>query len=331
MRAVPGCRRAWLFLFAMSGVVAPAAAQVPRDVALKYVRVALEDGVPVATIEADGPLPAVARHSLDNPPRVYFDLPGVVSKTIGLTEVAGVGVVDRARVAQNSTDPVVSRVVLDLSKAQTVRVDDTDRQKGRIRIFVGAQTTSVETTPAPSAPPPPAAGPVVAARKPSMVAAAAQPPAASPPNPVHAPPAARVEDAPASAPGQNARVNSAAAKSEGRSPFARALGRIEAQRTVLKLIEANENVDAGVLHFANAELSEVRKAVTAMTAQDVLAQMRDLIQTSCTLGAAATKIRLDALTADTPAARGSAASAAAGALMLLDQACSSIRCSAWPR
>jgi hypothetical protein len=297
--------RPWIVLPVLAAWPAVSVAQASRPVVITSVEVAVEGDATVVTIEANGPLPSIGRHSLVDPPRVYFDLPGVTPKANGMTQLPGAGVVGRARVALNSAEPLMTRIVLDLSAPQLVRVDDAERQNGRLRMYVGAVS---------DAPTARAAAPAAWAR--SSVKA-------SSPVPVVAAPAPAINSS-ADAP---TRVEGIAA----RGPFAGALSRLEAQRALLASIEAESNVDAGLLRFANAELTELRRSIGAMGQQDVAVPVRELLVSSCTLGAAAAALRLDSLSADAPAARRNAGSAAAGALMLLDRACASLSCSVQAR
>jgi len=295
----------WLALSVLAAWPAMPAAQASRSDVITSVEGAVKEGATVVTIEANGPLPPIVRHSLVDPPRIYFDLPGVTPKANGMTQLPGAGVVGRARVALNSAEPLISRIVLDLSALQPVHVDDAERQNGQLRVYVGAVSDAqAGRAAAPVAPEPffnksPSTVPVVAVPAPALNASA---------------------DAPRRAEGTGARA-----------PFARALSRIEAQRALLATIEAGNNVDAGLLRLANAEFTELRQAIGVMSQQDVTVPVRELLVSSCTLGAAAAKLRLDSLAADTPAARRNAGSAAAGALMLLDRACASISCYVQPR
>jgi hypothetical protein len=306
MRAMSSARW-WLVLSIVVGCPAVSAAQAPRAVVITSVdvSVSVSGGATVVTIQANGPLPSVVRHSLLDPPRVYFDFPEVTPKASGMTQLPGAGVVGRARVALNSAEPLVTRVVLDLPALQPVRVDDAERQNGRIRVYVGAVSDA-----------------------PSARAGAAAASESSPGKPSSTIPVVAV---PAQAINPSAGTPTRAEGTVTRAPFAAALSRIEAQRALLASIEAGTNVDAGQLRFANAEFTELRQLIGVMSQQDVAVPVRELLVSSCTLGAAATKLRLDSLAVDTPAARRNAGSAAAGALMLLDRACASLSCSVQPR
>ena len=58
-----------------------------------------DGGITHVTIEADGPLPLPLSESLNNPPRISFDLPGVTHKLQATTAAQRGGLVSRVRVA----------------------------------------------------------------------------------------------------------------------------------------------------------------------------------------------------------------------------------------
>jgi hypothetical protein len=104
------------------------------------------------------------------------------------------------------------------------------------------------------------------------------------------------------------------------------LKRLDSQRTLLAKIEARRDLDADALQATITAFAELRQVFG--TAPDSLLDQaqRELLVTTCTLGAAAAQQRLDAMRAEATARRNSG-SAAAGALMLFDRACSALGCS----
>ena len=223
------------------------------------------DGVTVR-IEADGPLPFPRVGVLADPPRIYLDLAGVRPATSGTTGSAD-GIVRRVRVALNQEDPIVTRVVIDLTQPSPHRVDGRERAAGRIRVVLGA------------AGPPDVPTPAAAARKP--------PPRRS----------ARIAEA------QNATLVSAA-------------GRLERLRPVLASIDARTDVPEPSLREAIAEFATVRKVLTALRTSET----QDALVKVCVLGTTAAAARIDAQAHADAARAWNAASAAAGALMMLDRA-----------
>ena len=163
---------AWLIVGMFAGLTPVASAEQSTGVVLQSVQTVDEGGRTLVTIQADGPLPMPTHDLVDGPPRIYLDLTGVRPKTAGMREILALGAVRRARVALHSINPNVTRVVLDLIRRETYRVDSDERHLGRIRVLVG-----------------PASGPATAVppareRTPSPV-----PPAAAPPAPVSSVPA----------------------------------------------------------------------------------------------------------------------------------------------
>ena len=182
-------------------------------------------GVPLAgvAISLDGPyvritvrgtstLPAAtATPTTEGPPRVFIDLPGVSPGAVPPT-LTGRAIVRRVRVALNSADPPVTRLVLDLAGAVTTAMVPGGTELTIVVAPADAVTSSAAPRPQPppaprlvSAPPPaPAGAPValvttaaaVPAPSSSAVPIAAPPPAASAPSPVAAvPPAAQAPTA----------------------------------------------------------------------------------------------------------------------------------------
>jgi len=284
-------RAVWSIALALCGFPAVCGAQTPPVAVVRSVQVTEEAGVTVVTIQADGPLPVVTPRTMDGPPRVYFDLPGVVPERAGMTYARGAGVVDRARFALNSAKPLVSRVVLDLPYAQQVRLNTEERQNGRIRAFVGPGAGAALSVPSPSLAPVPAVSTVPFS-------------------------------APAVVPKPVVRVSRGLAV----APLARALGRLDEQRAVLVSIEAGENVEPDRLWSANTAFIELRLLAETAAPVSLSAPARDLLMSSCTLAAVAIRLRIDGRAGDSGEARRNASSAAAGALMLFDRVCATGSC-----
>ena len=118
----------------------PAAAEQAPDQAspliiLKSIRVTGEGTAVVVEIEADGPLPMPATGRIDGPARFFLDFPGVITGTRGPRE--GRAPVASVRVALNSSNPPLTRVVLDLARQHEIEIDASGRAAGRIRVLVG--------------------------------------------------------------------------------------------------------------------------------------------------------------------------------------------------
>jgi hypothetical protein len=313
MAAMLGQGRAWIVVLALAASTSAAAFQVGTGVVLRSVQVTVDAGVTVVTIEADAALPAPTPHSLDSPSRIYVDFPGVVPKAKGTTQVPGAGVVDRVRIAQNSSDPDVTRVVLDLPQLEPIRVNADERQSGRIRLFVGRGAESARS----GGVPPAATTPVAAPRAPA--------PLPAPPRPISAP---AERSAPPAAPAPRPPAGDI---ERYRAVFSEPLQRIQAQRSVLSAIDVGANVAADTLRRANLEFNDLRRLLGGAAPAAAAKSAHDLLVASCTLGATATRLRLDAPGDDSLKARQNAGSAAAGSLMLLDRACATLNCSGSPR
>lgn len=156
-------------------------AQSPgRPANLVTVQLAREGDVSIVTLEADGPLPEPTFGVAHDPFRFYVDFPNVAPESRGVLNSTDPLVV-RVRVAMYSTEPLVSRVVLDLKREMPIRVDTDGRGAGRIRILVGMHkvtTAARTTTPAQASVPPVPALPV---SPPAPVTTAPPPPVQAPP------------------------------------------------------------------------------------------------------------------------------------------------------
>ena len=110
-------------------------------VAVRSAGVATSDALSATiVIEASGPLPEPLVGVLDGPPRVYLDFPGVARRTRGSAGDAD-GVVLRVRVGDFQADPIITRVVIDLAEPLPHRVDASQREQGRITVFLNRTAT----------------------------------------------------------------------------------------------------------------------------------------------------------------------------------------------
>jgi len=261
------------------------------DTTLRAVRVvpAISGGVPTVILEADGPLPEPLSGSLDGPPRVYLDLKGV---RLGAVAVAGEpdSLVRRTRVAVHSVDPLVTRVVIDLVRAAPYRIDTSGREQGRLVVILGV------------------ASPRTAAK----------------------PPLLPVSERPrTSAPAQSS--SSAAASRVTDQYFARMSGlliRLHSVRPVLTSIDRRAEDTPATLEAAAVELETIGRLLAAITPPASQESTHGLLARACALGMRSSRMRQDSIrTNDTPLGW-NAASAAAGALMMLDRANNDLAASA---
>ncbi len=80
------------------------------------------DGSARVVIEADGALSPAESDVLNGPPRIYFDFPGLLPADRG-AEVTDSPAIRRVRVALHSSEPRVTRVVIDLVRPTTHRIE----------------------------------------------------------------------------------------------------------------------------------------------------------------------------------------------------------------
>jgi AMIN domain-containing protein len=273
------------------------------QVTLRAVTVARSADGATVVVEANGPLPQPASGSADSPPRIYLDFTDVMpGQTVPAT--AENPLVRRVRVAEHSSSPVVTRVVIDLAQTTAYRIDSSSATHGRIVVLL-ANTVPVARPPA-QAPPATQASP-----------AKPQPPAQTAPTVAssvrESSPAAQ-----ATAPSPSAQ-RAAVEKAYGVRVSA-TLVRLYALRPVLESIDRQvdplpSNVDGAV-----SEFEAIGKLLSAIKPPPSREGTHALLQRACTMGARAVRMRQDVSRPNDPTTVLNAASAAAGALMMLDRA-----------
>jgi hypothetical protein len=230
-------------------------------------------GPSTVVIAATGPLPKPVVGILENPSRIYLDFSGVLGRT--LVAPSSDQLVVRVRAAQHSLDPLVTRVVIDLSSAARYSLDLSSQADGRI---------GVRLSPRAGVPSPPA---TPAATSTASAQAQAVPPAAKP------------------------------AERRYRARIGAILDRFVPVRDVLQLIDRQESVSVDRLVSAGAELESMGAELNAMKPPRELQEGHDLLRNAAALGRTAVSL---AQATETSTARSNAASAAAGALILLGRA-----------
>jgi hypothetical protein len=301
---------------------------------LRNVRLIVGDGVTSVMLTADGALPSPKVGVLSDPPRIYLDFVNVAAATGG-TSVEGNVLVRGVRVAVNQTEPLVTRVVIDLSRPAPHRIDAGQRESGQLTVIVGVpvapavapkapaprQDVAAEAPGAPTPPPTNAAGigvragtPVTAPAVPSA-ASVSQPPAPQPDA------AARAARSPGFARADGGTASRAPARDvaqylQAASPL---LDRLERLRPVLVSLDALAAVPDERLKPAAEEFKAIEKALASLVAPRSLAATHELLRQACTLGAASVAARVGPGATDDPSRGWNAAAAAAGALMLLDR------------
>jgi hypothetical protein len=113
----------------------PVGAEQRPAVHLRDIDVQGTDEALVVTLTADGPIDGRLQQAPGGTTRLYVDLRGVRPQVPALTPVNR-GPVLRIRVALNSADPLITRVVLDVSNAPTARIERGESEH-QLRIVVG--------------------------------------------------------------------------------------------------------------------------------------------------------------------------------------------------
>ncbi len=269
----------------VAGVVVHAGA-APREepgTVIRSVQTAAGSGALAVTIHADGPLPSPLVGVLDGPPRLYLDFSGVGLRLDSPPAAAGAGV-RGIRATLHQPSPPVVRVVLDLDAQIPHRIDASARALGTVTVFLG--------DPAAAAPP-----------TSSAVSTPAAPAAASPPAAAAAPALPRSKAA-------ERYVNQVST----------ALGRLNALRPSIAAIASDAAPSPADLLSVAVELDAIRGTLRTLKAPASLATTHDLLMRFCALAFRAAHLRIDPGLGGDPEALRNAASAAAGALIVLDRA-----------
>jgi hypothetical protein len=300
----------------------------------------------IVTLEAEGAFPpsSFTGTAIDNPPRIFFDFPGMVSKVSASTTLDD-PLIRRVRVGLHSAKPRITRVVLDLVQSAPFKV--VQQSPDRLMIVVGSETGARPATRTPPPAPSPApAPPAVPAREsantfrpprltpvpplPPPPATPASPPATAASRLVaDRPPPAAPPPAPGRSHGSSGRATSAVLPKDVekyRREVSGALDRLGQQRAFLAALDQLANQSSEATQLALNELEGVRQALATVRPPMALRPTHDLLLQSCTLGAMAARLRLDALRTGDEAVRRNSASAAAGSILLLDRACADLAC-----
>ena len=109
-------------------------AEPPAASRLSAIEVLVEARGLVVTLAGDGRLqPSSVREAEQWPPRILIDLPGVTASVPGITSI-DVGPVSDIRVTAQSVDPLVTRVVFELTKQSDYQIDDPKDARGPLRL-----------------------------------------------------------------------------------------------------------------------------------------------------------------------------------------------------
>jgi AMIN domain len=298
----------------------------------------------VVTIEADGPLPAPTLGTVDDPPRIFLDFAGVVTRAPARTPSAD-SRIRRVRVALNQATPPITRVVIDLPSPQPHRVE---RLPGKVIVIVGSAAQMVEPVAAPVVPPaatppvkpgPPAAPPTALPDIPPVpdLPPAMPPPAAAttrmagveaPPRP--GPPTPSADPAPK--PNYRPVAPSPSAKDlqKYKAQAGSVIDQLRLQQPLLESLNALDALEPERLQLAFDEFDRITKELSSVAPTDSLRTQHDLFLQASRLGRMAVRLRIEAGQNLDPGAVRNAASAAAGAILTLDRACADVGCPAPP-
>src|SRR5690606_64585 len=129
-------------LFAIALAVLPPGEAPP---ALSGLSVTTAGEVVTVRLESDSPLPAFDVRRLENPFRIYFDLPGMTPGPTGHVPV-GEGTVRGVRTALNRRNPPVTRVVIDLAAATTWTISRAASGLSVDIVLMGPASATVDRT-----------------------------------------------------------------------------------------------------------------------------------------------------------------------------------------
>jgi hypothetical protein len=342
-----------ILLVALSVSVSARAGQ-RAAVVIKSVSMTTAGTEAVVTVEANGALPAPTAGTVDNPPRIFLDFPGVGSAVPAVTRSTDARI-RRVRVGINSVSPLITRVVLDLVAHEPHRIV---QAPGRVMVVLGLSEGSATTAaaPPPATPPIPLPpSPSTATKPPPVSTAAPKPsPAPAPATPVDAPPPGRSvagpppvpplpeptrptpTDSAATTPDRSSRPTRSSYRPSAPPPSPRdqqryleqirgILDRAHLQRPLLRTIETMGDLDADRLLMAMREWRQVSEELAEVVPPESLRIQHDLILQSARFALHATTLRVES-DPDDAEGKKNAGSAAAGAILMFDRACEQVGC-----
>ena len=342
-----------------AGWPAQATAQTAGATAIRAISTSTSGSTVMVTIEGTGTLPLPTSGATDEPPRIFFDFPGVTLKAPAVTASTDPRI-RRIRSAVNSVRPLVTRVVLDLVALQPYRVES---GPGRVRVIVGEAghvlargippvpslpepaspapvsrepvrsqpaeampaVTSVPREPAPA----PAATPVMPPLRPAPAESAVR---ATPPAADHTavkPPAPAPVTTPARAappPPPSTSLPPGKDLERYRRQISPALDRLRLQQPLLTSLDVAEDQTVDRVQLAVEEFERLKQELSGIKPPDNLRPQHDMLLQSTILALIATRLRLEGFRTLDPATLRNAASAAAGATLLLDRVCADLGC-----
>ena len=94
----------------------------------------------------------------------------------------------------------------------------------------------------------------------------------------------------------------------------------------MTLLDAEGSISLEALQAALNEFTAVKRLLEGIKPSEPMASAHDMLLASCTLGATATRLGMEASRDNNAETRKNAASAAAGTLMFFDRACADLGC-----
>jgi hypothetical protein len=349
---------AWILVLAGASVRAQtpsdmrSAAPPTRSAVLHSVEISVAAGESTIMLEADGPLPLSKVGVLDSPPRLFIDLPGVRPKTSPAID-PGDALIRRVRIAVHSVRPLVTRVVIDLAQMLPFDLVVQPDRPDRLVLVLGAPMALPLPSPSntavslgsdardlagvPAAVPNSTTGenssgaavPVdrasdIASRRPPQLRPGVVilgPEARGFSQPVVAPTGKFADIGADSRRSQTPPIASPSSPEVSRylSNVSGVLGSLERLRPLLTSVDRMQMSSLQELGEALQVLLEVERSLSRIEPPGSIQSVHRLLVSVCGLAITAVRTRTGASTTDGETVR-NAASAAAGALLLLDQA-----------
>jgi hypothetical protein len=225
-----------------------------------------QPGMATVVVESNGPLPEPESGAPLNPPRIYLDFADVLP--ISVMQPESDPIVSRIRVAEHTASPLMTRVVIDLSRTVRYRIDTSARAQGRVVVIIGGPTAPSTQAPA---------GPAGSRGRPQ------------------------------------------APDSQYDTRVAAALVRLHALKPLLESIDRRVETLSGDLAGAAKEFDDIANLIGGLKPPSSRATAHALLLRTCTLGARAVRLRQSSASQEVNATW-DAASAAAGALLMLEKA-----------
>jgi len=271
------------------------------------------DGSVLVVIQADGALHPSESGVLAAPPRIFFDFPELLPAPKGAAGRDNPAV-RQVRVALHSAAPRVTRVVIDLVQPMPYRLEASDDPSR----FVVAITAANPSSPgpvaraAPRGPPPDARVNELAKAPPTLTMEPPPTPEVMPDPPTPVMPAEPKPAAPAAAGPRSADT--------AQDQLVEIIDRFEKLRPLLAAIDGRNPAQAVDLQVATAELSSMARTITAVKYTPRTNRTQGRLVQACALASQAVKARIESEATGNTALGWTAASAAAGTLLMLDAA-----------